>query len=283
METGDPDDLITLLLLLANPNVQLRGINCWQGSSIQIGLIKHVISLAELNIPIGGLNSPEPAQLSTYYKNVVGSWKHKTAEVHPTEVLDFVLTNYPDTHILTGAPLTNLGSYVEKTEQIITNVTTQGGYLGALITEPLDKFKNIQSIRTYNLSSDTESFLKVNNSKCIKNLTYVTKDLCHDFLYTAAIHSTIKFGSTPVKKLLQKCLEHYANNGKEKAMHDSLAMLYMLYPDIGTTIPINMQFHLNSKGHSLFYSTLADSTFNRYGLIDYDKNKSWSLFKQLCE
>lgn len=283
METGDPDDLITLLLLLANPNVQLRGINCWQGSPAQIGLINYVLSLADLNIPVGGLNSPEPAQLSAYYRNIVGYWKHMKADINPNEVLDFVLTNYPDTHILTGAPLTNLGNFVEKTNKNINKVTTQGGYLGEIIKNPIDKFKNVKSIRTYNLSSDTEAFLKVDKADCIKNLTYVTKDLCHDFLYTPSIHNTINFGSTPLKQFLKRCLEHYANQGKEKAMHDSLAMLYMLSSDIGTTIPINMQFKTNSKGHSLFYSTIGDDDCNRYGLINYDKNQCWNTFKQICE
>ena len=43
METGDPDDLITLLLLLNNPQVNLKAVTCYEGSSIQIGLINYII------------------------------------------------------------------------------------------------------------------------------------------------------------------------------------------------------------------------------------------------
>ena len=57
METGDPDDLITLLLLLNNPQVNLKAVTCYEGSSIQIGLINYIISLSDRAIPIGGWNT----------------------------------------------------------------------------------------------------------------------------------------------------------------------------------------------------------------------------------
>ena len=59
METGDPDDLITLLLLLNNPQVNLKTVTCYEGSSIQIGLINYIISLSDRAIPIGGWNTED--------------------------------------------------------------------------------------------------------------------------------------------------------------------------------------------------------------------------------
>lgn len=282
METGDPDDLITLLMLLANPEVQLRGITCYQGSPVQIGLINHVLNLANVSIPVGGLNEEEPKELSTYYTNVVGKWDSSQAHQTPVVVIKEVLAQYPDIHILTGAPLTNLGDLLNQTPDIkIEKMVTQGGYLGGLVADPLPKFKGKKSIRTYNLTSDVEAFTTVNHSNQIKSLTYVTKDLCHGFIYTPEIHQSITFGSDPIQQLLKSCLEHYASAGKSKAMHDPLAMLYMLYPEIGKTIPIEMSYIVDSKGYHVFSSVEGNGT--RSGLVSYDKEKAWDLFTKLCQ
>jgi pyrimidine-specific ribonucleoside hydrolase len=284
METGDPDDLITLLLLLINSDVQLQGITCYQGSPIQIGLIKHVLTLANKEyIPIGGLNSIEPSELSPYYSNIVGTWDNSFALQSPTEVLKEVFTNHPDTHLLTGAPLTNIANFLKEFPNLIINkMTTQGGYLGDIVNEEqkLSKFKDRKEIRTYNLTNDTDAFTIVNSSKQIKELTYVTKDLCHGFLYSLEIHNKIIFNDTPIQNLLKKCLEYFTLSGKGKAMHDPLAMLIMLYPELGETIPINMNFNIDKKGHSVF-SSQKGNTFTK-GLIGYENKHAWEKFSELC-
>lgn len=281
METGDPDDLITLLLLLANPDVQLRAVTCWQGSPIQVGLIKHILSLANINIPVGGLNESEPKELSPYYTDVVGKWKSELATQAPIDVFLEIFKQYPDTKILTGAPLTNLSHMLENTSIQITEVISQGGYLGNLVTEPLDKFRGKSEIRTYNLTNDTNAFSIVNSSIKIDKLTFVTKDLCHGFMYTPEIHNSIKFGSSSIQQMLFNCLNRYSSAGKSKAMHDPLAMLYMIYPEIGTSIPIDMTFRVDNKGHSVFSSTTGNG--NRFGLNYYDKDLAWEKFSNLCK
>lgn len=279
METGDPDDLITLIMLLLNPDANLKAVTCYQGSPLQIGLIKHVLNLAGRDIPIGGWNPEEPSEISPFYQKVVGKWKSQKAEFTPVEVFKNVYTE--DTHVLTGAPLSNFEFILHKLRDLkIYNMVTQGGYLGFLAKETLPKFKDITEIRTYNLSTDINAFGVVNSSRRIKKLTYVTKDLCHGFMYTPEIHSRIKFGNTPLEKLLQKCFEHYALSGKSKAMHDPLAMLYMLYPEIGEVKQIEMNYTVNHKGHALFSAQEGFGT--TFGLIGYNKELAWDKFVQIC-
>lgn len=280
METGDPDDLITLLLLLANPDVQLRAVTCWQGSPIQIGLIKHVLALANVDIPIGGLNESDPKELSPYYTDVVGQWNEAFAIQTPSDVFTKILEEFPDTKVLTGAPLTNLAKFLENTPIHITEVVSQGGYLGDLVSEPLAKFRGKSEIRTYNLTNDTDAFSIVNSSTQIEKLTFVTKDLCHGFMYTPELHNSITFGSSPIQQMLFKCLNRYALAGKSKAMHDPLAMLYLIYPEIGSFIPINMSFRVDSKGDNVFSSILGNGS--RFGLNYYNKELAWNKFSNLC-
>lgn len=287
METGDPDDLITLLMLVNNPNIDLKAVTCYQGSHVQIGLIYHVLSLAGLEtiVPIGGLNSEEPSVLSQYYYDVVGSWPSKSAEISPSELIKQTLDTYPNTYILTGAPLTNIAQFVhDYPDTVIKNMVTQGGYIGDLVepSKKLKKFINKPSQRTYNLGNDTDAFNTVNNAQSIENLTFVTKDLCHGFMYDKTIHNTINFNNDAISQLLHSCLSHYTNQNKSKAMHDPLAMLYMLRNDLGKTLPINMNYSINEKNHPVF-SSRVDNMSTRKSLIDYSSLDMWNEFKKLCE
>lgn len=287
METGDPDDLITLIFLLNHPKLNIKGITCYQGSPTQIGLIEHVIGLAkkDYHIPVGGWNTVEPIELSPYYKSVVGHWEPKNATLTPVEVFKQAFEKDHNIHVLTGAPLTNIKLVLEALPHLsIHNMITQGGYLGNIIPEQrqLKKFKKQATCRTYNLGNDTNAFDIVYQSPQIEKITYVTKDLCHGFLYTAEIHKEIKFGSYPLGQLLKSCLEHYASQGKNKAMHDPLAMIYMLYPEIGQPSSIHMKYSYNEKGHPVFSSEFSPAP-HRFGLVDYNQEKTWQKFARLCQ
>lgn len=281
METGDPDDLITLLMLLNNPDINLKAVTCYEGSPVQIGLIEHVINLSGKNIPVAGWNS-ENKELNNYYAQVVGTWKPSNSKITPVELLTKELTE--DTYLLTGAPLTNIAAFLkENPHRIIERMTTQGGYLGDLVPEEkrLEKFKNRKSIRTYNLTNDTDAFNTINYSSQIVDLTYVTKDLCHGFLYLPEIHENIDFKNDDVSQLLKKALGFYASKKVAKAMHDPLAMLFMLYPEIGNRIPINMSFAIEKK-HKVFSSVAGNENSFTFGLVEYDYDKAWDCFKKIC-
>lgn len=284
METGDPDDLITLLMLLNNPDVNLCGITCYQGSPIQIGLIDHVLKLAKQeHIPVGGWNEVEPSSLSPYYTAVIGEWQPKNAVLNPVQVFKQVFENNDNIHVLTGAPLTNLRCVLEQLPDLyIENMVTQGGYIGNLVapSKKLSKFKNKSEYRTYNLGNDTIAFDTVNYSNNIEKITYVTKDLCHGFLYNIDIHKTIHFQADPVGQLLLSCFAQYTNLGKSKAMHDPLAMLIMLYPDLGQTIPVNMNHRIDERGHEVFYTVEGNN--HTYALHDYNSQLAWNKFKEIC-
>ena len=282
METGDPDDIITLLMLLANPNVNLIAVTCYQGSPLQIGLIQYVLSNAGRDIPVAGWNTLEPSEISSYYTKLIGSWESKKSKLTPVDLFLEYLT--PDTTILTGAPLTNLGVLLTKHPNFkISKVVAQGGYLGNVVSKEnqLDKFKNRKEIQTYNLSLDPQAFDIVNNSSSIAELNFVTKDLCHGFIYTKDIHNSINFKDDANSSILEKALGHYAENNKRKAMHDPLAMLYMLYPEIGHKKPISMSYR--KEDDKVLFSSVEDFNItNKYGLVEYDKEQAWEKFIHIC-
>lgn len=57
METSDPDDFLTLLLLIGHPKVNLKAVTVTPGTPDQIGLVRRVLNeWFDLNIPVGAYN-----------------------------------------------------------------------------------------------------------------------------------------------------------------------------------------------------------------------------------
>lgn len=282
METGDPDDLITLLLLLKNKQINLKAVTCYQGSPTQIGLIQYIISLSGKDIPIGGWNTEEPKELIKYYQNVVGNWNSQNALHTPVEIFNKYLTE--ETLLLTGAPLSNIKSLLDENPDFhLQNMVVQGGFLGSIIPEDekLPKFKKTLSIQTYNLSSDPLAFDAVFQANNFQNIVFVTKDLCHGFTYSNKFHSTVKFPDDAISQILFRALNHYVLLGKEKALHDPLAMTYLLNSNLGDTMPIVMSYESRDNKH-FFHSYLSENS-NRFGLINYKKEFAWQFIKDIIE
>jgi len=50
---GDPDDVISLLVLIGHPSVRLRAVTCYPGGQDQIGFIKYILAKLNMTIPVG--------------------------------------------------------------------------------------------------------------------------------------------------------------------------------------------------------------------------------------
>lgn len=56
METGDPDDFLTLALLGGHPDVELVGVTVTPGTPHQIGVVRYGLAQLGLDIPVGAFN-----------------------------------------------------------------------------------------------------------------------------------------------------------------------------------------------------------------------------------
>jgi len=108
METGDPDDFLTLLLLIGHSDVNLQVVNVTIGTPDQIGIVRFALNKFGLNIPVGSYNINHP-------KKCVSEWHYKTfgniSESRDAEYGPELLYNMcdDDTILITGAPLKSLG------------------------------------------------------------------------------------------------------------------------------------------------------------------------------
>lgn len=81
-------------------------------------------------------------------------------------------------YVFVGGALTELARYLinHKIECLVMN----GGFVGSnIVKNPLDKFKNKQTIRTFNFNCDVTATDLVLRSKNIENVILVGKNVCH--------------------------------------------------------------------------------------------------------
>src|SRR5262249_49371641 len=130
METQDPDDFLTLLLLLGHPDVRLKAVTITPGSAEQVGLVRRALSWFDRDLPVGAYNLDHP-------KSCVSSWHYKVyGEATPSRDAEpgaEVLLRCCDekTTLLTGAPLKNLGAALRAGSNFrVGGWVAQGGFAG---------------------------------------------------------------------------------------------------------------------------------------------------------
>ena len=76
METADPDDFLTLLLLLGHPEVELRAVTITPGSRAQVGLVRRALADHDHDIPVGVRNLDHPkACVSSWHRRAYGDFE----------------------------------------------------------------------------------------------------------------------------------------------------------------------------------------------------------------
>ena len=80
METGDPDDFLTLLWLADHPRVNLRAVTVTPGSRAQIGVVRWGLrALGRGDVPVGAYNLDHP-------KDSVSAWHYASfGDIPPSD------------------------------------------------------------------------------------------------------------------------------------------------------------------------------------------------------
>ena len=237
METADPDDVLTLCLLSHHPQVNLVSVTVTPGSRHQIGLVKHVLKLLDKDIPVGSRNKEHPKEcVSVFHYN----WLGKIAPIEPdgsgADILEQMLTKYPDLTVVCGASLGNVGALIDRDVQL-AKIVIQGGFAGDNIVPPelvLEKFKGKITCPTFNLNGDVPSALKILSSKKISQRTFVSKNVCHGVVYDKQMHEFMLpyKNENPGLNLMINGMSVYLNKRDGKAFHDPLAACVAIDPTI---------------------------------------------------
>lgn len=114
-------------------------------------------------------------------------------------------------YVFVGGALTEFSRYI--TNHKVGYLIMNGGFVGCNIAkEPLEKFKNKQTMRTFNFNCDVLAADRVLKSKNIEKIILVGKNVCHDK------RNTLNGVWQDEKELLEK---YHAK--PDKRQHDMLA------------------------------------------------------------
>lgn len=241
MESNDPDDFLTLLLLLGHPAVDLRAITITPGSARQVGLVRAAMRWLGRDIPVGAGNLDHP-------KDCVSDWHFAAfGKVQPSreaEPAGELLCRACDesTTLLCGGPLKNLGAAMRQddgTRFRLGRLVVQGGFAGEGVVPPehqLPQFRGRMTCPTFNLNGDVRSALLALTFPGIGVRRFVSKNVCHGVVYDAEIHRIVGRvkDRSPSLAMLWKGMDHYLRKEPAgKKFHDPLAACCAIDESIG--------------------------------------------------
>jgi inosine-uridine nucleoside N-ribohydrolase len=247
METGDPDDFLTLLLLLGHPRVNLLAVTVTPGTPDQVGLVRRALSWFDRGIPVGANNIDHP-------KNCVSGWHYRAyGEIPPSreaEPAGPLLVRLCDasTTLVTGGPPKNLGDALARDGFALGRWVAQGGFAGEGVV-PADRqlpaFRGKTVCPTFNFNGAPGAVRDALASAVIGKRLLVSKNVCHGVVYDTALHERIgavKDRSLSLRLIWQGMDVYLRRHRGGKKLHDPLAACCAIDPAIGTWEEVEM-FH----------------------------------------
>lgn len=241
METADLDDAFALALLATHPRSNLVGVTIHPGGPDQVGVVLHILNLlGKSNVPVGvGEPKSNKPRVSIFHYDWLGQIPAAVPHGSATEVIREALKGHPETHLVTGAALTNIGKAAREVSPFFPEWTCQGGFAGDNIVPPelrLEKFKGRLTCPTFNLNGDPHAALELlGDSSPIRVRKMVSKNVCHGIIWGPEFNDKIPSGAHAGLDLVKDGMRHYFNrhpNGK--ALHDVVAATAALSPSVGT-------------------------------------------------
>ncbi len=279
METGDPDDVLT------HPSADLLGVTVTPGTPDQIGVVHHVLSLVgRSDIPVGAFNLD-------HGKSCVSEWHYKTfGRIPPStdanqgwkQLLELWTEGVT---LITGGPLKNIGKTLTFLQTMGTypmtgGIVVQGGFAGEGVVPlefQLPKFAGKVTCPTYNLNGDPASAKLVVAAEGLRGRRFfVSKNVCHGVVYDQEMHDLVCAVPNPHPGLylIKKSMTSYVNGNGAKALHDPLAAMCALYPEIGTWAEVELYREKGEWGSRLCPGS------GTWVLIGYDRQRFLEAF---CE
>ena len=231
METSDVDDICALCILCYHPAFNLRAVTITPGSIFQVWVVKEFLTLCGRgDVPVGSrevdlLKECVSGPIIKYF----GEIKALAPDGVGCDILESVFQKYPDTTLITGAPLCNPRKFIEKTALTINRWVGQGGFAGDNVVPPehrLAKFAGMRTCATFNFNGDTKGAQLLLSTPKINKRVLVSKNVCHGVIYDRLFHERLKLSgnSTDGFKTMMNFMEHYLSSHSLKAFHDPLAV-----------------------------------------------------------
>lgn len=245
METQDPDDFLTLLLLLGHPEVDLRAVTITPGSAHQVGLVRRALGWFGANIPVGANNIDHPKEcVSAWHERAYGRIQPSRDAVPGGELLHELCAE--DVTLITGAPLKNLGDAMAMPGFVLGRLIAQGGFAGEGVVpthRQLPKFRGRRTCPTFNLNGAPKSALEALVHPGIGERRFVSKNVCHGVVYDQELHDHIRplRARAPYLRRIWDGMNVYLQRRPAgKKFHDPLAACCAIDPSIAEWAEVTM-------------------------------------------
>jgi len=262
METGDPDDFLTLLLLADHPAVRLRAVTVTPGTPDQIGLVRWALQrLGKADLPVGAFDLERDKQcVSAWHYRVYGNIPPSRDAAPAVEVLLAVCN--ASTTLITGAPLRNLGAAIRSDRGLtLGRLVAQGGFAGEGVVPPelqLPKFAGMTTCPSYNLNGDPSAALLALAYPGIGVRRFVSKNVCHGVSYDRELHARIALvrDARPSLAMIWQGMDAYLRKHPAgKKFHDPLAACCAIDEQIGTWAEVELYRDAGGWGSRLAIGT----------------------------
>ena len=244
METGDPDDILTLVWLLACEGVRLRAVTLWPGGMDQVAFVRSLLAniLGPLHheVLVGASNKEGSFVAKPHYASfgVEQAAGGMLPGGDPVEIMLQTVRDFPDVIFLCCGPLGNLNNLLQRDAQfLIKRMVVQGGFAGSRCVEnPMPKFAGLCHCPTWNFGGCVPGALAMLEDPRIGRRLLVSKDVAHSAVMDEALFE--RLNENPRLRLIQRWAERdfprRRKTGKFKAMHDPLAACVMTHESIVT-------------------------------------------------
>jgi len=285
METGDPDDVLTLLLLGSHPDIELRAVTVTPGSQEQMALVRWLLQQMGLtHVRLGAqdwpMNASKPVSLNTQFYKSFGRAIHGEPKC---ERADLVLLECCDDNVtlVTGAALHNLGKALTHDGFRLGRWVAQGGFAGEGVVPreaQMDKFKGLETCPTWNFCGNIPAAQAALASPAIARKICVSKNVCHSVNYDEVFHMALHeavleetkvspTGSRAVAfQIMYSAMDDYVRHKPGgKKLHDPLALAVAIDETVCELAEVNLYCHKGrwgsrlSPGSNIFISVSYDA------------------------
>lgn len=294
METGDPDDVLTLLFLGSCPNVELRAVTITPGSQEQVALVRWLLQqMGLMHVRLGAQDWPNNASKPGNMKGSFYQSFGRSPNGEPQcERADQVLLECCDesTTLVTGAPLHNLGDALKMRGFRLGRWVAQGGFAGeGVVPEDMqmDKFRGMHTCRTWNFGGNVPAAKAALASMAITRKVCVSKNVCHSVYYDDEFHAALRaaldvqvthapHGPQAVAfRMMYDAMDDYLRHKPGgKKLHDPLAFATSLDESVCELAEVELYCQKGqwgarlSPGSNVFISIAYDASKFKAALLD---------------
>jgi len=281
------DDAIAILLALASPEVELRGISTVAGNQTLDKTTRNALKVLELadrtDIPIvAGADAPLRRTLRTA-ANVHGEsgldgpdLPEPTTRTVDGDVVD-VLAGWlePGVVLVPTGPLTNVARLLERHPQATARIVWMGGAIAE---------GNVTPAAEFNAYVDPEAARAVFESGI--DVTMIGLDITHKALFDST-HAERLRGSGKAGKAVAELADFFLEFHRQRyrfdgaPIHDAMAVAHVVDPTLVTTLECNISIEIESQfcdGRTVVDRWLVtDQPRNAHAGIDVDADRFLEL------